>query len=260
MQSETANHYSLTVKQRSILNLFYRFRFVTSEQLSKALNITKATTNKRLKLLLEQEYIGRKYDRISREHAVYYLLPKGINELRKISKQKYLPEVLQNLRHDNEASSQFISHCLGMLDIYSALRSKFGEELQFFTKTQMAAISYFPKQLPDAHVQLGSDHPKLFLLELLHSDRPFFLATRAIVRYIDYADKDEWPTRYEFPKILLVCDSLALQKRLLKKMRHKIENLDNPELKFFITTLDQLKTDQWINMTEPDVMLTLSQT
>lgn len=101
-------HYSLTTKQQTILNLLYRFRFATSEQLSRALNITKASTNKRLKLLLEQEIINRKYNRISREHAAYYLSAKGIDELKRISKQKYLSKVLRNARRDGENSAQFI--------------------------------------------------------------------------------------------------------------------------------------------------------
>lgn len=255
----TPKHYSLTAKQQTILNLLYRFRFATSEQLSKALNITKASTNKRLKLLLEQELIDRKYSRISREHAAYYLSAKGIDELKRISKQKYLSKVLRNARRDGENSVQFISHCLGVFDVYNKLRASYGDELQFFTKSQMAAVSYFPKQLPDAHVQLGSANPKLFLLELVHDGQPFFLATRTIVRYINYVDKGDWPGQYEFPKLLVVCDSVALQKRLVKKMRYKIENLDDDKVDIYITSINSLGSDRWRAFNEPDVTLPLSQ-
>ena len=256
----TPKHYSLTTKQQTILNLLYRFRFATSEQLNKALNITKASTNKRLKLLSEQELIDRKYNRISREHAAYYLSAKGIDELKRISKQKYLPKVLRNARRDGENSTQFISHCLGVFDIYNKLRASYGSELQFFTKSQMAAVSYFPKQLPDAHIQLGSANPKLFLLELVHDGQPFFLATRTIVRYINYADKGDWPSQYDFPKLLVVCDSVALQKRLVKKMRYKIENLDNDEISVYTTNLSDLGIDKWYTFAEQDTALPLSQT
>jgi len=250
------NHYTLTQKQRAILNLLYRFRFATSEQLSTALNVTKATTNKRLKLMLELGYIGRRYEseyRLLRKHASYYLLPDGIAELKKISKQRYLPKVLRNIRNDSIASDQFMEHCLAVLYVYGLLRSEYNDELQFFTKTQMAAASYFPKQLPDAHIQLGKNKPKLYLLDVLHQNEPFFRSTRAIMRYIKYADQDEnWPSQYAFPKILLVCGSESLQKRLLKKMRRTIENLDDSELSFYITTLEGLKADTWRNMAEPD--------
>ena len=249
MQTEPS-HYSLTKKQYSILNLLYRFRFATSDQLSTTLNINKNTINKRLKLMTDLKYIGRRYepeDRISRKHASYYLLPDGITELKKISKQKYLAKVFRNIRHDEIAKDQFVEHCLAVFDVYRLLRANYGDDLEFFTKTQMAAKSYFPKKLPDAHVQLGKDSPKLFLLELLHNDQPFFLATRAFMRYIDYAENGSWPNQFDFPKVLLVCDSLSLQKRLLKKMARRIDTLDQPKLKFFITNLGQLKNDEWQN-------------
>lgn len=261
MNPDTTSHYTLTKKQQAILNLLYRFRFATSEQLSTTLNITKATTNKRLKLMLELKYIDRRYkpeDRIARKHAVYYLLSNGITELKKISKQKYLLKILKNIRNDENASDQFVKHCLAVFDIYCVLRTSQGNELQFFTKTQIAAKTYFPKQLPDVHVQLGSE-PKLFLLDMLHQDQPFFRATRAVIRYIDYADEDKWPSNHDFPKILLVCDSLSLQKRLIKKMRRRIEDLDNPNLKFYITNMDMLKDDAWHDMAEPDETLSLSE-
>lgn len=254
-----SKHYSLTTKQQTILNLLYRFRFATSEQLNTVLTITKASTNKRLKLLLEQEFIERKYDRISHEHAIYYLSAEGINELKKISKQKYLPKVLRNIRRDHENSPKFIRHCLGVFDIYNKLRSSYGNELQFFTKSQMAAVPYFPKQLPDAHVQLGADNPKLFLLESLHEDQPFFLATRTIARYISYANKDDWPSQYEFPKLLLVCDTLALRKRLTKKMRYKIDGLDDDRASIYITNTSELEYDRWYGFTQSDNVFTLNQ-
>ncbi|HEU5186996.1 MAG TPA: MarR family winged helix-turn-helix transcriptional regulator [Candidatus Saccharimonadales bacterium] len=260
MEVATTNHYSLTSKQLAILNFIYRFRFITSDKLSKALNITKTTTNKRLKLLLELKYIGRKYepeDRISRKHAIYYLLPGGIAELKKVSKEQYLSKVFRNIRNDENASDQFIKHNLFVLDTYLQLRSMHGEDLQFFTATQMAAKSYFPKPLPDAHIQLGLDKPKLFLLEVLHENQPFFLATRAIIRHIKYAQDGDWPSQYDFPKILLLCDSVSLQKRLLKKMRTRISESDSP--KFYITGLEELKNDIWQNMSDPDETLSLSQ-
>lgn len=255
----TAKHYSPTTKQQTILNLLYRFRFATSEQLSTVLAIAKASTNKRLKLLLEKELIERKYDRISHEHAAYYLSAEGINELKKISKQKYLASVLRNARRDSEKSDQFINHNLSVFNIYNRLRTSYGNELQFFTKSQMAAVSYFPKQLPDAHLQLGPSNPKLFLLELLHESQPFFLATRSIVRHINYADKDEWPSQYEFPKLLLVCDTLALQKRLVKKMRYKIDNLENDKVNIYITNTHDLDLDKWYDFTRTDNVFTLNQ-
>jgi predicted transcriptional regulator len=244
MNTTTPGHYTLTTKQKAILNLLYRFRFATSEQLSQALNIAKATINKRLKLMMELNYIGRKYEpeyRLLRKHAAYYLLPDGISELKKISRKKYLPKTLRNIRHDEAASESFVEHCLMVFDLYCVLRAKYGSELQFFTGTQMAAFSYFPKKLPDAHIQLGSGKPKLFLVDLLHESRPFFLATRAVMRYVSYTEDNDWPSQHAFPKILLICDTESLQRRLAKKMQRKLEDVDDPKVQIDILSLGSLR-------------------
>jgi DNA-binding MarR family transcriptional regulator len=258
MHTQPTNHYALTKKQRDILNLLYRFRFATSEQLSQTLNIGKSTINKRLQLMMELKYIGRRYSpeyRLLRKHASYYLLAEGSKALKNLKSKRYSPRVLRNIAKDDIASNQFVTHWLAMFDIYRTLRSQYGDILQFFTKSQVATVLYFPKQLPDAHLQLGTD--KLFLLDLLHQAEPFFLATRKVMRYIGYADEDKWPEKHEFPKLLLVCDTPSLQKRLLKRIERKIEEADNLELKFYITTLAELENDIWYNMADPEKQLTL---
>ncbi len=210
--------------------------------------------------MMELKYIGRRYEpeyRVLRKHAAYFLLPDGINELKRVSKQKYRPKVLRNIRHDELASDQFAEHQMAVFGIYRTLRDKYGEQLQFFTSTQMASATYFPKQRPDAHIQLGSKSPRLFLLDLLHQDQPFFRATRAIMRYINYADDGDWPSQYAFPKVLFVCDDPALQKRLLKKMKNKIVEAEDSGVKFFITTLVDLKRDVWHDMADPERDVTL---
>ncbi len=256
MHSLPTNHYALTKKQRDILNLLYRFRFATSEQLSQTLNIHKTVINKRLQLMMELKYIGRRYEseyRLLRKHAAYYLLPQGVKALKQLKSKRYSPKILRNIGKDNEASDQFVNHWLTMFDLFLTLKLRHGDVLQFFTKSQIAVASYFPKQLPDAHLQLK---PESFMLDLLHQDQPFFLATRRVMQYIDYADKvNDWPSQHKFPKILLVCDTPSLQKRLLKRTSRKVEEIDNPKLKFFITTLDQL--DTWHSMADPDETVSL---
>ncbi len=182
--------------------------------------------------MMELKYIGRRYEpeyRVLRKHAAYFLLPDGINELKKASGQKYQPKVLRNIRHDELASDQFAEHQMAVFSIYRTLRDEYGEQLQ------------------------------LFLLDLLHQDRPFFRATRAVMRYISYADDGDWPSRYVFPKILLVCDDPALQKRLLKKMKNKIDEAEDLGVKFYITTLADLKMDVWYDMGNPEQSMSLEQ-
>lgn len=258
----TTKHYALTKKQRDILNLLYRFRFGTSDQISQTLHIHKSVINKRLQLMLELKYIGRRYEpeyRLLRKYASYYLLADGVKALKQLESKRYSQKVLRNIGKDDTATDQFVNHWLTMFDLFLALKAHYGDDLQFFTRSQIATATYFPKQLPDAHIQLGKDNQELFLLDLLHQDQPFFLATRRIVQYIDYANRDDgWPSSHKFPKILLVCDSSSLQKRLIKRMQRRIEEIDNPDLEFFITSLEEVKDDVWYGMAEPDEVLPLS--
>lgn len=256
-----------TKKQQDILRLLYRFRFVTSEHLSKALDINKTTINKRLQLLMELEYAGRKYEaehRLLHKHAMYHLLPKGIDALKRIPDNKFTPSVLRNIRNDQNASGQFIEYCLGVLDIYCSLRARYGDNLTFLTKSQLAnRYDYFEDFVPAVYFRLGKRAQKDFFLEYLQSSRPFFTHLRRLKQYADYAEAGDWEagTESDFPKILFVCDTLGLQKRLAKKAPWLLEDADD-EVGFYATTQEQLKSGKrvvCVDLTDPEESLPLSE-
>src|ERR1035437_633179 len=82
--------------QMDVLLCLYKFRFGTPELISSYQEVAAVRdTNKRLKILMEQEYIGRNYDssyRIDRKQASYYLLPKGIKLLKGYTEQELDPK------------------------------------------------------------------------------------------------------------------------------------------------------------------------
>jgi len=235
----TTRRKNLTTKQLAVLRLLYRFRFGTTELLTQALELkNKTKMNKRLQLLLEQEYIGRNYNpeyRLLRKHASYYLLPKGIKALKE-AEPNYDQVVLHNLHKDKTASEQFINHSLAVFKHYCDLKAQYGDSLRFFTKSQLAQFDYFPKPLPDAYIRLKvSPKEKQYFLEVLQSTRPFFVAVRKARRYISYADDGEWEaTNTMLPNVLLVCDGDTLRKRLEKHVAN-LDDIDE-DLKFFVTT------------------------
>lgn len=189
----------LNQKQLDILKLLYRFRFATSDLLTQTLQLKdKNKTNQRLKILLEQEYIGRNYQpehRLLHKHASYHLLTKGIKTLKQTSDTKYDSAVLHNIHGDKTASNQFIEHSLGVFRIYCQLRARYGEHLRFFTKSQLTKFDYFPKLLPDAYIRLDADGTEMqFFLENLQDSRPFVTSVGRIKRYIEYSDGGEWGT------------------------------------------------------------------
>src|SRR5437868_3895445 len=138
----TPAHRPLNKKQLDILRLLYRFRFVTTNLLTQALQTkSKIKMNERLKILLDQEYIGRNFSpeyHLLRKHASYYLLPKGIDALKQIPDNTFDTSILRNIRKDKAASDQFIDYCLGVFDVYCQLKTVYGDSLHFFTKSQLA--------------------------------------------------------------------------------------------------------------------------
>lgn len=237
MASSRTHRKPLNSKQLAILRLLYRFRFATTELLTLALDTkSKIKMNERLKILLEQEYIGRKYEseyRLLRKHASYYLLPKGINALKE-SDGNYDKAILHNIHKDKTASDQFINHSLSVFKVYCDLKVKYGDRLRFFTKSQLTHFDYFPKPLPDAFMRLqAGSKEKQYFLEVLQSTRPFFVSVRKVRKYIDFADGGEWEVvESKLPTILLSCDNDALLKRL-EKYVGSLDDIDE-DLEFIV--------------------------
>jgi hypothetical protein len=268
--SKPLHHKKLNDKQLVILRLLYRFRFATSDLLTQTIGIKdKNKMNQRLRLLVKQGYIGRTYKpeyRLRGQPASYHLLPKGVKALRQVPGDQYDEKVLHNAHKNKSASDQFIDHWLAVFSVYCTLRKQYGDDLKFFTSTQLTKYGYFPRPLPDAYIRLGSgDVEKQFFLDVLHESKPFFLATRKVMQYITYAEEGEWDARTStsLPRVLLVSDNIPLQKRLTKRMRRAIEGAEG-ELNVYITTLDNLKgivgrsnDGIWQNIREPDEILSL---
>jgi DNA-binding MarR family transcriptional regulator len=256
MNPKPNNHYSLTKKQQAILNLLYRFRFATSQQLSQTLDIGKATINKRLQLMTELQYIGRRYEpeyHLLRKHATYYLLPKGVDALKKMPGNKFDAYVLRNTRKDQGASEQFVEQSLGLFDIYCRLNAELGDSLHFFTRSQLAnKYDYFSEFTPAAYMRIDKgDEARDFFLEYLQSSKPFFTAIQRLKEYVEYGDSGEWEAAIDgrLPPVLLVCDSQRLQSRLMKRAGFALSEADD-DLKFYVTITTELNA--WLNLVDQD--------
>lgn len=250
-------------KQIDILRLLYRFRFATTELLTQALELkSKIKMNERLKILLDQEYIGRNFEpeyRLLRKHATYYLLPRGVEALKRIPDNKFDALTLRNTRKDKTASDQFIDYSLGIFGLYCRLKSEYGDNLHFFTKSQLAnRYDYFSEFMPSVYVRIvANDTERDYFVEYLQSSKPFFTVIQRLKQYIEYADSGEWEaaTNSDFPVVLLVCDGQSLLKRTLKRTGATLNDASD-DLKFYATTPAHLI--EWQNLVEPDNVASLS--
>lgn len=241
---EPKQRYRLNQKQLALLHLIYRFRFVTTELVAQYQGRKSADiVRPRLTALAEMGYIGRKYDpsyKLQGKHAAFYLLPDGMRALRRQPREgyEYSQKVLHNIHKDKDASDQFIEHNLEILKAYAKLRELYGDRLQFFTKSDLSIYEHFPQPLPDAYIRIEEGAgDKQYFLDVHHEARPFFISSRRIKQYADYADSQQWElTETDLPEILALCDSTTLQLRLQKKLAKN----PHPKLNFLLTSMQAL--------------------
>jgi hypothetical protein len=158
--------------------------------------------NVRLRILCEQEYIGRRYDssyKLGGKSATYHLLSKGI-KLLKQRPDDFNPRVLKNIGNDRRAKDRFINHCLQVFSIYCSLKKLYGDELKFFTGSylKLPNYEYFPQPLPDAYISLHQNKTQHFLLDYFESSAPFFVVKRRVKYYVSYAEDNLWSKRANY--------------------------------------------------------------
>jgi len=244
----TTSHYTLNPKQLDLLRLLYRFRFATSQHLAISLDLKSDTINQRLQVLLDQEYIGRHYDgqyKIHGKPAEYYLLDNGIKALKQYAPDKCDNKVLHNLYKDKNAKPSFIAHSLAVFTVYCALKQRYGNDLRFFTASQIHSYRHFPKQRPDALIRLDvEDERKEFFFEIMDPNKPFFAYVGKVRRYLEYADDGVWAekTGTKLPKILIVADVVGTEIRLQKQAGRLLKRHYQEEPKLYTANTGKLGT------------------
>jgi hypothetical protein len=251
--------------QSDILLALYKFRFITRELIVSYQGLkSKSYTYDRLKNLVEQEYIGRKYDnfdKINRQPAVYFIKPKGIRALKD---QSGLNQALLNAMYkDRRASSGFINHRLTLFKIYTVLRSNYGPALNFYTQSELAQYDYFLRPLPEAYLEVDNTP---FMLELLDVSKPTFVFKRRLERHIEFYESGDWDEVSEqYPSLLLVCDTPSHERRIQRTTANLFERAGIEDISAYTTTakalLAQASPDDtiWSDTFEPEELLSLNQ-
>ncbi len=267
-------HYKPTAKQLEILRLFYRLRFLTSNHLAILLDLKRSNPNQihqRLKILLDKKYIDRHYNaqyKIDRRPAEYFLTNDGVAVLKQYMGSKCNDRVLHSIYNDKKAASSSITQYLKVCTVYCYLKERYGDDLKFFTKSQLAPYKYFPKQKPEALIRLDTaGGRKEFFLELIDPNKPFFGYVGKVRRYVEYSDAGTWQdeTVSNLPKILFVGDTVSTEIRIQKQAARFIRKHYDQEPKIYTSNLDKLKTIQpgydkvWRDVEEPKEVIGLHQ-
>lgn len=233
-KSEPKYRKKLNEEQLAVLQLLWRFRFASSEQIAKHQQKPNSKAiQKRLKILEDQELISKRYDKsykLQGKPAAYFLTPGGARTLALLQpREPDEPINIKRLYKDKDASEGFIDHCKNVLDIYLKLKELHPNgKLYFLTKSRLSYEKYdfMPSPLQDVFIRIKtSEGDRYFFLDIFEDNQPFFVLIRRIKKYLEYAGSGEW-ARYdedgELPTILLVVQNKSVHKRLRKRLAKEL--------------------------------------
>jgi DNA-binding MarR family transcriptional regulator len=223
-------HYSLNAKQLQVLKLIYKFRFINSSLLASYKGISRISTFKTLKILLDQGYIGKQYNPGYRLQGIgkrYYLAPKALRLLR--GDPQLDDKTLLNMYKNRSISDVFISHNIDVFKVYLSFRDKYPDTFQIFTKSEMGVFTSFPVPKPDLYLSRIKPSKKLpneFLLDIF-TDAPQFIIKKRAKAYIEHYDSGEWEAeaRTPYPAVLIVCPDSKIETNLQAHINRILDNM-----------------------------------
>lgn len=244
----------LPASQLTILHYLYRFRFLTSRQISQLLNHKNIRlTNYHLQILTSKNYIGKHYTRSlgqANQPAVYYLSSGSIKALEggdDIDKR-----ALKRVYREKMRSQQFVARSSFITEYYLHLRTdsqKSAHTLHFFTKTDLLAHPYLLHPLPDAYFARvdKNNETKRYFVELIDDSSPRFALRRRIEQYNDYLEdgKFEEITGHPFPTILFICPGFASLIYLKKHLGRIYDETSLDETEIYLATQEQAFAGNW---------------
>lgn len=219
--------HSITKKQREILLLLYRFRFLNW-----------------LRDLTQKEYIGRIYSYKLLENtkpAIYYLTSKS----KPLFKDENVSgKALQLLYKESKRSERFRTHWIHVADLYLFIKaSAQGKEFDFYTKSMLLDTEYLLQPVPDAYIGIHAPtgDTKRYFVEVIDAGTPRFALKGRIKQYMEYLDWQEWEkaTCKPFPTIMFICPTDEMQKYLVRQIPKMLED-NSSEFTAVLTTQDQL--------------------
>lgn len=215
----------LNTEQVIILELLYKFRFVTTVVVKDYFAESNPGMNvfRRLETLEEQGFIAKRYFdnyRLMHKPVVYYLLPAGARKISEYRDEDDEVDV-KSIYRDGSVGERFAMHCVAMCSLYIQLMDEYGDDLEFLSRSDQAGLENLPKQKPDAYLALETDDgTQPYFIDVLDDDAHLLIdASKKIKRYIDYKKSGDWVLVADmpFPKIVFVCSTEKASKRVQRR-------------------------------------------
>lgn len=237
---------SITEKQKEILFLLYRFRFLNRIQIQKLLHHKNPKNiNVWLKDLTEKEYTGRIYEN-TREGMIiparYYIKKNGIKFLRKQQniEKSYLPK----LHQEDRRSNAFIQKCLLIGEIYLGLVEKWGSSagFKFYTQSDFPRDGVIRELSPSfAYIKEINNEIEHHACEILDEGMDNRKIEGRIKKYIAFFSEDEESGN----NIIFICPSDRIQRYVSRFTKRYMEEEEIEDMRIYITSALQIRQNAW---------------
>lgn len=238
----------LNSNQVRVLELCYKFRFVSVNLLAELLGKHRSSVYEGLYVLERQRYIGKRYDktyRLAGKPASYYLASKGIRYLRENTGLDQT--TLRNFYKNKSMRQEHVDHCLNVFRIALTLKKQVGNRFSIYTKYTLNRES-FPSPLPELFLERkgNSDKPD-YVLDIFEAGTFTWILRKRIRQHEDYADE----SNYRYPNVLFVAGNQSTEHRLFKLTYENYADFD------YLITQQELLLDSedgtvWIDVKESE--------
>lgn len=199
----------LSDKQSRILELVFKFRFVSVPLLAECLTKDKSTVYEQLVGLSEQGYLVKTYDRSYRlqlRPATYALAAKGIKYLRDSTNGQLSDTALRNMYKNKTVSEPLVVHSLDICKLWLQLNTQYPDAFDIFTKSELTKLEQFIRPLPDLYLQRKhnrSTKPN-YCLETIEAGTMTWLLKKRLQAHAQWLEEHEDTWGDQYPTLLFV--------------------------------------------------------
>lgn len=241
----------ITEKQKEILKYLYQFRYLHTNHIQNLFNHKDKTTVKVwLKDLREKGFIHKieseEESFIDRSKPNIYCLAPMARQILKYDEESNAT-VLDRIYKEKKREQKFIKHCLSIADVYLFFISQkeAGQEIEFFTETELVSYKFFPHPKPSAYISITSNEgTQRYFLDYFDPYTPPFVYRKRINYYLDYANSGDWEANSgaePLPSILFICPTKNIKSHVYKFTKSKFEKAFEETLDLYLTTWESLK-------------------
>lgn len=242
----------LTKQQQRVLNLLFKFRFVSSQLLADVMKVKRPSVYQVLEHLVSNDLVAKVYKseyRIDRKPAYYYLTKQGVTAVRKLLD---VPESVVHAVYKNDtATTEFINHCLTTMTCYVALLSQLPADTQIFTKTEINRFKQFPKNRPDLYIRTADGQEAIIVLV---AHKPAYIIRKRLDEIITHSEDEGWDGDY--PRICFIVQDESTKHSFLYTSRKKLESMgfDDDEIHILASSLEAIRNTSkvlWVSAMRP---------